>query len=141
MLLNLQTTCSFLREEISIFLYRHHVFHFNTPTRLANFARCLSFSLVPRPLKLGTIILEIRRFSRLDGVDDLQWVVTFRNGGQEQDREIVERGYSLVRPYEEFRDLNAASLYSVMTGGRKGSRGTGSGRCVEGIGLSLSRGL
>jgi hypothetical protein len=116
MLLNLQTACSFPREESSIFLYRHHVFHLNTSARLANFARCLSFSLVPRPLKLGTIILEIRRFSRLDGIDDLQRVVTFQNSGQEQNCEIVERGYSLARPYEEFRDLNAASLYSVMTG-------------------------
>lgn len=111
MLLNLQTTCSFLHEEISTHLYNHHVYYFNTPARLANFTRCLSFGSVPPPRNLGTIIIEIRIFEPLSGVDDPDYPVTVSSVSG--DRDIVERDYSLCGPYEKFKDLHMTNPHFV----------------------------
>lgn len=103
MLLALQSTCSFLHDEISQFLYKRHAFYFDTPARLANFTRCLSYSPVPSPLKLGTIILEIRQFQPLIGINNLQQRVTFRQNTE--DKDVIERDSTLCKPYRNFMDL------------------------------------
>jgi len=112
MLLSLQTTCSFLHEEITTFLYSHHVFYFNTPIRLANFIRCLSFGPVPPPLNFGTVILEIRRFWPLDGIEDLSSPVTMQDGRDDYD--VKERDYSLAKPYDNFKDLCLSNLHFFL---------------------------
>jgi hypothetical protein len=90
MLLNLSSTCSFLHEEVTTFLYRRHVFYFNTPARLANFTNCLSFGTIPPPRNFGTIILEIRKFKVPSS----------------EARDVCERDYSLAALYEYFQDLS-----------------------------------
>jgi hypothetical protein len=103
MLLNLQTTCSFLHEEITNYLYHHHVYYFNTPARLANFTRSLSYAPIPSPRQLGTIILEIREFDPLINIPNRERPIIIQEASGAY--EIAERDHSLSEPYAHFQVL------------------------------------
>lgn len=112
MLVDLQKTCTFFHVEVSTFLYSDHAYYFNTPARLENFTSCLSYSLLPAPLKLGTVILETRKFLPLDGIQNLNQSITFQQGSE--NLVIKERTYSLSKPYENFTNLRLSNAHFVL---------------------------
>lgn len=92
-------TCVFLHDDVATFVYKHHTFYFSTPRRLANFNRCLSFSVVPEKFDLGTVILDIREFSLLRGINDVNQPVAFIDNDL-RFHPVVERDSAFSEPYD-----------------------------------------